>query len=726
MSLEEKNSPSEDEERLLARLVVKGRILSSEKMNEVLSFQQEERTRGRNVSLERLLLDSCLVTETQLDSLRFARTFLLKRDLDRVFGRILSKVGYACQEEIDLALLEQQRIFKEKQFFKSILDILLESGAITSKKKDAVVRAAEKLQRIRPQEAPAVHAGAKKTEKSETPEVRVVPGEASPEVRKSDVSLERIRRDPGVLVFQDEVFDVLVPSDKLEAYVALKGEIPEGMDAAAVKVILQAHGIHGLAGEEVIDACLRESGTNRGIFKVAQGIPPRKGEPSSVKYHFRPRPKWDELVESKTTLDFKDRGEIPQVSKGFLLAEKTPMVDEDPGMSVLGEPFPVEKVQDVKLLVGAGAELSPDGLKAFAAVDGRPELSPFGKLSVFPELKIDGDVDFETGNIEFNGHIIVAGIVQDGFRVKGGALTAREISKAVVEVSGEVVARGGVLGAQIKAEGGVRAFHLHAAQVEALGDVIVDRGIVDSKIVTAGKCIVRGTILASVVSARLGMEVAQIGSSRSGPCTVVFGVDPATEREIEMRRQHIRELEKERAEAGTEVRRLREQYAKIERSAGTLVQLQDRSLREQRALSDELKKWKEAGNQAEASRVERTIKDLTSTMKSRDADLDVFLNRQDMVREKVSVCQTRMKEIAKEVQGLKEEIVAFSQWLKERKDTPCIRVSGLMSAGTAIRGPNTSMRLGHDCKGVLVKEVAVTTEEGRSAAAFELKISNLY
>ena len=399
------------------------------------------------------------------------------------------------------------------------------------------------------------------------------------------------------------------------------------------------------------------------------------------------------------------------------------MVEEEPGMDVYGKPFPVTKARDAKLLAGTGVELSADGLQVYAVTEGRPEVCPFGKISVFPELNINGDVDFETGNVEFNGHIIVNGVVQDGFRVKGGSLTAREISKASVDVSGEVVVYGGVLAADIKAEGGVRAFHFHASRIESLGDVVAEKGIVDSRVVTSGKCVApRATILASNISAKMGVEAAQIGSYRSGPCTVVFGVDQVADKEIGVRREEISLLEKERAEAAQEIRKLRDQYGKVEQSSGELVQVQDRSLREQRAFSDELKKWNEAGNRGEAARVQNALGQLAAAMRSKDAELDELLDRQDRIRESITSFQSRMKEITKAVQGLKEEIAAFAAWSQNLPETPCVKVSGLITSGTILRGPNSSAVLRSDAKGVLVKEVIVPPEEGPSASGFKMKI----
>lgn len=713
---------SDDEERLLARLAVKGDFVSAEKMAELLSLQREERSHGRAAPLEEILLKSQLVTQKQLDSLRSAGIFLLKREQERVFCRILLKAGYANQEQIDLALLDQQRLFKTKQEVKSVMEILLEKGTITARKRDAVLAAAEKLRKDRPQDAPAVHREAGEADSAE----KKAPPQPTAETWECGEVSERISGDPGATIIEGEFFNVIVSGDRLQAHVALKGDLPNGMDAGGIRALLEARGMHGLADEDDIEQCLRGGDVTRRVFKVAQGTPPKDGTSATIRYHFRARPKWEELIQARARLDFKNRGEIPQVHQGDLLAEKVPMVQEEPGLDVYGKPFSVTKARDAKLLAGMGVELSPDGLKVHAMTDGRPEVCPFGKISVYQELNINGDVDFETGNVEFNGHIIVNGVVQDGFRVKGGSLTAKEISKASVDVSGEVVVYGGVLAADIKAQGGVRAFHFHASRIESLGDVVVEKGIVDSRVVTTGKCVAtHATILASTISAKMGIEAAQIGSYRSGPCTVIFGVDHVAQKEIALRRADISRLEKERADVAVEVRKMRDQYEKIERTSGELVQVQDRSIMEQRALSEELQKWNEAGNQDAASTAQNALDELAAAMKSRDAELDTLLDQQDAMRESIAACQAKMREITKAVQGMKEEIAAFAAWSQDLPERPCIKVSGLITAGTVLKGPNTSAILRNDVKAVLVKEVIVSPEESSSASGFKMKITAL-
>ena len=71
-------------------------------------------------------------------------------------------------------------------------------------------------------------------------------------------------------------------------------------------------------------------------------------------------------------------------------------------------------------------------------------------MCVFSELKIDGDIGLETGHVDFDGFINASGTVQEGYKVHGGKLAAKEIYRAEVEIAGDIVLEGGLIGAKVE------------------------------------------------------------------------------------------------------------------------------------------------------------------------------------------------------------------------------------------------------------------------------------
>ncbi len=167
-----------------------------------------------------------------------------------------------------------------------------------------------------------------------------------------------------------------------------------------------------------------------------------------------------------------------------------------PGIDVNGNPILVSDTNDIALKCGDGTLLSQNGLEVHAKIDGQPNLTLAGDLSVFAELIVDGDVDFNTGNIDFDGNVVVKGTIIDGFTIKCGNLNAKEIFGAKIFAIGDVHVSGGILRTQIKAEGNVTAKFIMNSNIKSFGSVLVDKEVIDSKICSSGNFIAtRGKII---------------------------------------------------------------------------------------------------------------------------------------------------------------------------------------------------------------------------------------
>jgi len=341
----------------------------------------------------------------------------------------------------------------------------------------------------------------------------------------------------------DSAFSLTVSQHKLEAHICPRGQVPVEISLGDIKELLAIKGIkYGIAEDTVITEYLKNRPIQKKPRKIAEGKAPEPARDAKVKYHFDTDPSKIGTVKNGGIIDFKERGEIPQVKKGDVIAEKIPGMDGTPGIDVFGNPIPAPKPRDIKLRCGKGAETSEDGLKVLANLDGRPEISAYGKLSVWSELKISGDVGLETGNVDFAGNIDVRGSVLDGFSVRGGTLSAKEILKAEIDIAGDIVVRGGIIGARIKTGGSVRAKHVNGADIDVRGNVVVENELLNSNIDSSGACLIKsGKILSSSISAKKGIEANEIGSDTSNPCTLVVGLDERTRNEIDRIKEQITE-----------------------------------------------------------------------------------------------------------------------------------------------------------------------------------------
>jgi len=523
----------------------------------------------------------------------------------------------------------------------------------------------------------------------------------------------------------DSAFSLTVSEHKLEAHICPKGQVSVEISLGDIKELLATKGIkYGIVDDTVITEYLKNRPIPKKPWRIAEGKAPEPARDAKAKYHFDTDPSKIGTVKKGGVIDFKERGEIPQVRKGDLIAEKIPGMDGTPGIDVFGNPIPAPKPKDIKLRCGKGAETSEDGLKVLANLDGRPEISAYGKLSVWSELKISGDVGLDTGHIDFAGNIDVRGSVHDGFRVKGGKLSAKEIGKAEIDIAGDVVVLGGIIGARIKTTGNIRAIHVRASDIEALGDVVVDNELLNSRIESSGACLVKsGKILSSSISAKKGIEANEIGSATSNPCTLVVGLDERTRNEIDRIKEQITLKQEEQEKHETRVNELQEESNRLDKEIGELAQVQDRAMVEQRTLKEKMEKLKKANNSKELARAEMLMKGLDSRIGETEQSLEKLFCDQDETTEKITGFQNEIKNSEQEIKELEDEIEALSEWSRQEKGRPSVKVYGTIFSHTTIRGLHSSGVLKENMSYVSIRETEISDPD--SGVKWKMKISRL-
>jgi len=729
-----RKGPQLEDEQMLARLAVKHQFVSEEQIRKAMAFQSREREEGQNLSLEDVLVGQGMLSPKQLSALLLSKTFVKLRQPDREFGKFVVGSGAATQEQIDEILKQQAGIFKETHSFKALKDLLIEAGIIDARQRDSILLTMKRLrsQGAAPSEPerkpPRIETERQPARAEAAAEGREQPMRSSPGAPRDGLRMKSDREQGNVIV-EDIYFDLIVSTDKLHVYLRLNDDVPETFTAFRIKNLLMEKEVsHGLASDAQIEAILKKKGRKGALFEVAAGVEPVPGKSATIQYLFSSEPVRAEVSSEKEIIDFKDRGEIPQVKQGDLLAQKIPKVEALSGIDVYGDNIYAQAPRDIKIQCGPGTELSADGMQALAKVDGRPQLSPYGQLCVLPELIIDGDVDYETGNVSFEGNINVRGIILDGFRVKGRGLTVKEISRATIDIAGDIMVHGGILGASIKCQGSIRAVHIHAAKIEALGNVVVEKGIFDSRIVSSGKCVTeRGSIISSNIIARKGIEAAHIGTDRSKSCTLLVGVDPKTENDILRLKAAILAKEQEKEPFLEVVTRLKEEYESLEPRIGELAQTQDITAREQRAFREELEECKGMQDQVQLATVELMVQEMDAKIKNTEQELEKLFNQQDGIKDELAGQQSSIEVIDSDISDINNEIAAIEEWKESNPGNPSVRVSGLIYSGTVIKGPASSITMSNDLRSVVIKEITMTeqSKEGAVTTKKQMSVHNL-
>lgn len=212
--------------------------------------------------------------------------------------------------------------------------------------------------------------------------------------------------------------DVYITSDEMECRIQLNlsQDYINNSSREIVSMIIKA-----LEENDVKEGIVKEAfGRNfpSGEFiTVAKGSAAIRGEDAKVRYYEFSEKK--PVINSQGKANFYELNLIDQVEKGEWLGEKILPTNGVDGKTVTGKKIPAQKGKDQPLRYDPkSVEITKEGnRKVLRAKKNGAVKKINGRIKVEDHLIIPDDVDFSTGNIDFDGHITVEGTVKDGFSV---------------------------------------------------------------------------------------------------------------------------------------------------------------------------------------------------------------------------------------------------------------------------------------------------------------------
>ncbi len=501
-------------------------------------------------------------------------------------------------------------------------------------------------------------------------------------------------------------------------------DLPDILTLSSLMDFLQEQNIiFGIVEDKAIEEGILRLRTEGKSLIVAKGEKPVSCENGSIKFHFENDFTNPGKIQEDGTIDFRDRGEIPYVSIGAFLAEKTPAKEGKNGMDVLGNPILADPALDPVFIASNGTRTNDDGLEIYADLDGQPHVDAMGNITVNPELMINGDVDFETGNIDFNGNIIVKGIVKEGFTIKGISLTAQEIEGAEIELSGDLYISDGITEAKIHSVGNVHAKFINHSRVAGFGDLIIQKEIIDSKIVISGACQnPGGHIITSKIIAKCGIEAGNIGTTASKPAVLKVGVDE----HIKILTQTIQDrLEKSLArlqEVKEKIKLIEIQDQELYGQITQKAQIQEKAQNEMKEIGQIILDLKKEDDVAGLQKASIQLKKLSKTAETVEQELNKIFETQDLYAKQIN----QFKERINQIENQNKRDVLEKKGLKEFADKtpplPRILINGKIIEDTSIYGPNSSITIREDLSRCRIQETAMA-EDGQYF--YEMNVTDL-
>jgi uncharacterized protein (DUF342 family) len=366
--------------------------------------------------------------------------------------------------------------------------------------------------------------------------------------------------------------EVKISNNKMEAEILLVTEDPNvSISEREVRDALAKHGIrYGILENVIQEFCSNPQKYINVPLPIACGTPPVPGTDARIEYpfeeHLSGERKPRELEDGR--VDYYTVANIANVSKGQLLARKTPASQGEPGIAVTGEQIAPKPGKEAVIKPGKNVVFNQDRTLLYAAIDGQVCFTDKDKVNVFPVYEVNGDVDFSVGNIDFVGNVVIRGNVPTGFRVKasGDIRVLGSVEGAELEAGGSVEIRSGIVAqdkGHVIAGVNVKTSFIQNGNVTAGNEVLVSQSIMFSN-VRAGKNIIcngpKGIIIGGTLQAGEKITARVVGNSSATPTVLEVGVKP--------------ELRAELAKLTKELQTIYENLRKTDQGLSVLSQIQ--------------------------------------------------------------------------------------------------------------------------------------------------------
>ncbi len=245
-------------------------------------------------------------------------------------------------------------------------------------------------------------------------------------------------------------------------------------------------------------------------------------------------------------IDFREVGSIVEVVKEQEILRRIPPEKPVDGFNIYGEQIAAVMEKKDGYLKGDNVVRSLHDENIFlSSIDGCLNVEN-KKISVLPYAIIKGNVDYESGNIDFRGSILVKGSVLSGFTVKAGGnvVVEKSVDDAFVETGGDLTIKMGVVGkgsTKIVCGGKLKTTYILNSSVEAMGEIEVEDSIINSRVFSNDRVVVtasHGKIMGGEVTARYEVVANVIGNPQESGTAITVGKSLVVEREMaEIRKQ---------------------------------------------------------------------------------------------------------------------------------------------------------------------------------------------
>ncbi len=336
---------------------------------------------------------------------------------------------------------------------------------------------------------------------------------------------------------------ISISDDKLSAFLLIN-ELQEDiiLSIGQLEEQLKAHQIiHGLNLPMIAQVAASPKSYVGQKLEIAKGTVPQQGQDGYIQYMYDLENEDKKPLELEDgRVNYKEVISLHNVKKGQLIAQRFRATEGAPGKAVTGEVIFAKAGKEARFKLGKNVITDANQMGLYSVMDGMVVKTDRDKINVFPIYEVNGDVDYNIGNIDFIGTVVIRGNVLPGFKIRasGDIRVTGGVEAAELEADGSIEINAGIVGqnkAVVKAGHNLKSSFIQDAVVEADNELTVSQSIMHSTI-RAGKAVncvgSKGLIVGGIIQAGERVKARTIGNSMSTATVIEVGVLPELRNEL--------------------------------------------------------------------------------------------------------------------------------------------------------------------------------------------------
>lgn len=317
----------------------------------------------------------------------------------------------------------------------------------------------------------------------------------------------------------DASAQIFITSDSMLAYLCMLPPVGDGspVNEELIYSALEEKKIsHGVDHSQITKVVSEELYYQ--VVAIARGQLPANGRPGKITDRYSRTQDIHLIEDEKGIINYKELNILQAVEAGDIICDLLWPTDSEIGYNVLGRELPAQDGKMPPIPKGKNTEVNEDQTALIATINGDLSFQK-GCFRVQVQLIIPNDVDGSTGNINFDGDVLVMGDVLNGFQVEatGNVLVSGMATSAIITAGEDIDVKKGVNGGisgQLKAGGDVSSRYLEQIKITAQGNIISE-AIINCQIICAGNIQAisgRGSIVGGTLITTHSIEAKKIGN----------------------------------------------------------------------------------------------------------------------------------------------------------------------------------------------------------------------